>query len=243
MRKVFASFIMLTVVTLLATACVLQEPEEASAPIEAIPLAAEPEAGGSETDSDSAASESDSAPAENMVQVYEIVQADSEARFELDEELRGELNTVVGSTDQVAGQIALSYDDLATAEVGTIQLDARTLATDNSRRDGTMKRFILNTDDFEFITFEPGEVIGLPESVEVGETVEFTMVGDLTIRDVSNEVEFAVVATLASVDRLEGSASASVSRGDYGLQIPSLPHVANVDEDVKLYIDFVAVAV
>jgi hypothetical protein len=52
-----------------------------------------------------------------------------------------------------------------------------------------------------------------------------------------------VVATLASVDRLEGSASASVSRGDYGLQIPSLPHVANVDEDVKLYIDFVAVAV
>jgi polyisoprenoid-binding protein YceI len=228
MRKAFVSFIVLAVVALLATACVLQEPEEAGAPIEAIPLDTEPEAGGSETD--------------GMVQVYEIIQADSEARFELDEDLRGARNTVVGVTDQVAGQIALSYDDLSTAKVGTIQVNARTLATDNDRRNGAINRFILNTNDFEFITFEPGEVIGLPESVEVGDTVEFTLLGDLTIRDVTNEVEFAVVATLASVDRLEGSASATVSRGDYALQIPSLPHVANVDEDVKLFIDFVAVA-
>lgn len=39
MRKVFVSFVLLTVVALLATACLLQEPEEASPPIETIPLA------------------------------------------------------------------------------------------------------------------------------------------------------------------------------------------------------------
>ena len=109
-------------------------------------------------------------------------------------------------------------------------------------RNRAINNFILNTDDFEFITFEPGEVIGLPESVEVGETVEFTMVGDLTIRDVTNEVEFDVVATLTSLDRLEGSANTTVSRDDYGLRIPSVPNVANVDEEVQLSIDFVALA-
>lgn len=79
--------------------------------------------------------------------------------------------------------------------------------------------------------------------MEVGETVEFTMVGDLTIRDVTDQVEFEVVATLTSLDRLEGSASATVTRGDYGLQIPSVPNVANVEEEVLLSIDFVAATV
>ena len=91
MRKVFVSFIMLTVVALLATACVLQEPEEASAPIEAIPLDSETADEEEAAESEAAESETESEPAaeESMVQVYEIIQAESEARFELDEDLRG----------------------------------------------------------------------------------------------------------------------------------------------------------
>jgi polyisoprenoid-binding protein YceI len=245
MRKVFLSLIVLTVVALAATACVLQEPEAASGPLEAIPLDAEAATAESEAADPGAVNEaaaSETAGEESVVQVYEIVQAESEARFELDEDLRGRRQTVVGATDQVAGQIAFGYEDLSTAEVGTIQLNARTLATDNNMRNRAINRFILNTNDFEFITFEPSEVIGLPDSVVMGDTVEFTMVGDLTIRDVTNEVQFDVVATLTSPERLEGSASATVSRGDYGLQIPSVPNVANVEEEVTLAIDFVALA-
>lgn len=246
MRKVFVGLVVLAAVALLATACVLQEPEEPSAPIEAIPLDSEEAASegeAAETEADGLA-EDEAQPAveESMVQVYEIVQTESQASFELDEDLRGQRKTVVGATDQVAGQIAFGYDDLSTAEVGAIQINARTLATDNSRRDRAINNFILRTANFEFITFEPNELIGLPESVEVGETVEFTMVGDLTIRDVTNAVEFDVVATLASVDRLEGNANATVNRGDYGLQIPSVPNVANVEEEVLLTINFVAAA-
>ena len=238
MRKAFGLLVLFTVFALLASACVVQEPEEASAPIETIPLDDEETTAGDEVDAEA---ESEAAAEESMVQVYEIVQAESEARFELDEDLRGERKTVVGATDQVAGQIAFGYDDLSTAEVGTIQLDARTLATDNNLRNRAINRFILETNDFEFITFEPAAVLGLPDSVEVGEAVEFTIEGNLTIRDVTSPVTFDVVATLVSEDRLEGSASATVARGDFGLQIPSVPNVANVEEEVQLAIDFVAV--
>jgi hypothetical protein len=41
---------------------------------------------------------------------------------------------------------------------------------------------------------------------------------------------------------LEGTASAVVQREQYGMQIPSIPFVANVEEEVELFIDFVATA-
>ncbi|MBX3055144.1 MAG: hypothetical protein KF770_01610 [Anaerolineae bacterium] len=48
------------------------------------------------------------------------------------------------------------------------------------------------------------------------------------------------VKTAVSATQLTGTATATVSRGDYGLQIPSVPNVANVEEEVELIIDFVA---
>lgn len=41
-------------------------------------------------------------------------------------------------------------------------------------------------------------------------------------------------------NRIEGTASSTVSRADFGLVIPSVPIVANVGEEVTLTIDFVA---
>lgn len=40
--------------------------------------------------------------------------------------------------------------------------------------------------------------------------------------------------------QITGTATAVVNRADYGLQIPSVPNVANVEEEVELYIDFTA---
>ena len=45
---------------------------------------------------------------------------------------------------------------------------------------------------------------------------------------------------VVSEDRIEGSGSAVVLRSDFGLQIPSVPNVANVSDEVILEIDFVA---
>ncbi|KAA3663588.1 MAG: hypothetical protein DWQ04_10105, partial [Chloroflexi bacterium] len=66
--------------------------------------------------------------------IFEITQEGSEVRFELDEDLRGSRITVIGITNQVAGQIALNYADLSTTRIGEIRINARTLTTDNNFR-------------------------------------------------------------------------------------------------------------
>jgi polyisoprenoid-binding protein YceI len=256
----------------------LQEPEEASEPIEAVPLQVAPAATADNESAEEVApleepeaypppSEESEAPqayppppplepatdaypapeaaapeaaAPAGLRVYAISQADSEVRFQLDEDLRGQRVTVTGVTDQVAGELAIDPNDLSSAQVGVIQINARTLATDNNFRNRAIQNQILNTGEFEFISFSPTSIEGLPASVNMGEEVEFVLAGDLTIRDITNPVQFFVTATAVSEDQLIGTAVASVFRADYGLQIPSVPNVANVEEEVELTIDFVA---
>lgn len=175
--------------------------------------------------------------------VYEISQDDSEVRFELDEDLRGSRITVIGSTNQIAGQLAVDYADLASTQVGVIQINARTLATDNEFRNRAINNEILDTGTFEFITFTPTAVTGLTGGASVGDTITFDIVGDLTVRDVTMEVTFTVEATAVSDTQITGTASTVILRDDYGLGIPSVPSVANVEEEIELYIDFTANAV
>ena len=172
--------------------------------------------------------------------IFEISQDESEVRFELDEDLRGSRITVVGTTDQVAGQIALDLSDLSTAQVGEIQINARTLATDNNFRNRAIQNEILDTGDYEFISFVPTAVNDLPASAAVGEEISFTIDGDLTVRDVTEAVTFTVTATAVSETQISGTATATVLRDTYGLTIPEVPNVANVENEVDLIISFVA---
>jgi polyisoprenoid-binding protein YceI len=256
------SYVVLLLFTVLvtATACgILQEPAEPSATLEAVPLeieaaeepaveldeadeAMEEEAVEEETAgeaSEETAAEPGESAAGGLI-IFEINQAESEVRFELDEDLRGIRQTVVGTTDQIAGQIALNLSDLSTAQVGEIQINARTLATDNNFRNRAIQNEILDTEEYEFISFVPTAVNGLPASAAVGEEIGFTIEGDLTIRDVTEPVTFSVTATAVSGTQITGIATATVLRDTYGLTIPEVPNVANVENEVDLIITFVA---
>jgi polyisoprenoid-binding protein YceI len=205
---------------------VLRTPTTASEPIAAVPL-----------DVDEAAQ---AAATAGDVVVFAITPADSQARFELDEDLRGARNTVVGTTDQIAGQIAFNPDDLATAQIGIIQVNARTLVTDHSMRNRAIQNWILETEAHEYVTFTPTAVQGLPASASIGQPVTFTIVGDLTIRDVTQEVIFTADVTLLSESELSGTARTTISRDDYDLTIPNVPQVANVEEEIELILEFMA---
>lgn len=174
--------------------------------------------------------------------IFEIVQAESEARFIIDEVLRGAPVTVVGATNQVAGQIAIDPTNPGATQLGEIRVNARTLATDNDFRNRAIKNQILNTNTFEFVTFQPAELVGLPETVAVGEPFTFQVVGDLTIRDVTLPVTFDVTVTPVSETRIEGLATTTFPYRDFGLAIPDSPSVDTVADDVTLELAFVAVA-
>lgn len=174
--------------------------------------------------------------------IFEIEQDESRARYVIDEVLRGTPATVVGSTNQVAGQIAV-YPDGRSVQVGTILINARAFATDESRRDRTVQNQILLTNQYEYITFLPTAIEGLPASSSVGGTYTFRITGGLTIRDVTREVTFDVTVTPVSESRLEGSARTTIRYADWGVSIPQVPFVASVSDEVQLELDFVATVV
>jgi polyisoprenoid-binding protein YceI len=175
--------------------------------------------------------------------IYELVPGESGVRFTMDELLRGQPKTVVGATKLVSGQIALDLTDLSTAQVGVIQINARSFYTDDVFRDEALHTFIIDSPAFPLMTFTPTRIDGLPEQIAVGETAVFTLTGDLTIRDITQPVTFDCTAVLTTPTRLEGSAAATIRRADFNLVIPQVTQVANVDEELLIEIEFVATAV
>jgi polyisoprenoid-binding protein YceI len=142
----------------------------------------------------------------------------------------------------VAGELFVDFSNPSASRIGAIRINARTLITDNEFRNRAIRSEILESskDEYEFIDFTPTAITGLPASVTVGEAITFQVTGDLKIRDIVQSVTFDVTLTAVSEERLEGSATATVTRTQFNLQIPSVPSVANVTDEVGLAINFVA---
>lgn len=262
-KKLFALALVAFVVVAGAVAySFLRTPEAASGPIQAIPInvdtgqavgagnvveEADPEVVIEAVDAPAEptaaeAAETQVEPAVGPI-IFEIVPSESEARFLIDEVLRGQPITVVGATDQVAGQFAVDPTDLSTVRVGVFQVNARTLATDNQLRNRAIKNRILLTDTYEFVTFTPTEVVGLPEAGAAGDTFSFQMLGDLTVTDVTRPVTFDITAAAVSATRIEGTATTAFLYTDFNLFIPEVQSVDAVDDEVRLELNFVASAI
>ncbi|MCX6017454.1 MAG: YceI family protein [Chloroflexi bacterium] len=177
-----------------------------------------------------------------QARTFKLDPSRSIARFTLNEKLMGNPVTVVGETAGVEGEISLDASAPTQTKVGILKIDARGLKTDSNRRDGAIARFILQStqDAYQFITFTPKSIEGLPAVAEIGKPVMFKVVGDLTVRDVRAPVTFEVNATLKSADELVGVAKAQVLRSTFKLEIPSVPSVAEVTDEVALELEFVA---
>jgi polyisoprenoid-binding protein YceI len=179
------------------------------------------------------------APAAEPI-IFEIQQEGSQVQFSIDEILNGAPKTVVGVTNQVAGQIAVDPTNPTAAQVGTILINARDFTTDSGNRNNAIKNRILRTNEFEFITFTPTAVSGLPESASVGQPVTFQVTGDLTMLETTRSVTFDVTLTPVSEQELTGSATTTILYADWGIQIPQVPQVTGVADEVILALDFTA---
>jgi polyisoprenoid-binding protein YceI len=221
--KMMLSAVLLAMIAAVAVVgyTMFKAPAQASAPIEVAPVGQGPSVSTAST-------------------VYEIDPSASSARFVVDEILRGTPKTVVGTTNQVAGQIAADLNDIDAARVGTIKINARTLSTDDNSRNRMLQNQILQTDQHEYIIFEPKQLVGLPATVTVGQSLTFQMVGDLTIRGTTREATFDVAVTPTDQNQLQGTATTTISYADWGVSIPKVPAVAGVADQVALHLEFVA---
>ncbi len=186
----------------------------------------------------------EAAVAASEPRTFVIDSAQSEARFIINEMLLGAPTEVTGVTNQVEGTITIDPNAPAETVLSPIVIDARELKTDRNLRDRAIRRFILQSADdrYQYITFAPTSIEGLPASATAGDSFTFAVTGDLTIRDITAPVTFDVSVTADSDAQISGMAQATVQRATYDLQIPSAPGVADVTEDVRLELSFVAMA-
>jgi polyisoprenoid-binding protein YceI len=198
----------------------LQPPAQATAPIESVAMSPTAAAAGTT--------------------IYEIDSDSSQVTFTLNEVLNGSPFTVVGTTDQVAGQIALNPANADEAQIGTILVNARTLATDSAQRDRMIQNMVLQTSANEYISFTPTALVGLPDALAPGKSYQAQVTGDLSIKGIARPVTFNLTVTPVSTEQIVGNASTTVSFSDWGVSIPSVPSVASVDKDVQLSLNFTA---
>lgn len=266
MRKILFSFSLLVAAILALTGCfALSEPEAASgtavAPTLAAPTAAAaqlapeisptiegyPSAAAAPTPAEAVVPEAYPAAEAAMESVggavvFVLDPSRSEARFIINEVLRGTPTTVVGATSNLAGELAVDFANPAAAEVGQIVINARDLETDNNFRNNAIANEILLTDQYEFITFTPTAVSGLPTSAAAGETYDLQISGDLTITDQTRPVTFTASITPLNDHELAGLATTTIAYADFGLTIPFARSVESVEDTVLLELEFVAAA-
>ena len=168
--------------------------------------------------------------------------SDSEARFLIDEVLRGEDVTVVGTTNQVAAELAFDFSDPGSAQLGTISVNVRDLATDSAFRDRVIKNRILLTDSYEYVSFTPTDISGLPNTVSAGDSFTLQIMGELTLTDTTLPATFDATVTAVSEDELTGVATTTFEYADFGLEIPFSQSVDAVAPEVTLELDFTAKA-
>ena len=111
--------------------------------------------------------------------VLKIVPAESTVSYTIDEVLRDVPTRVVGVTNSVAGEVALTPNQAEPLRIGDLAINARTLKTDSDRRDGAVARMILKSEkpENEFIVLKNLRVQGLTSSLVPGVASSFTATG------------------------------------------------------------------
>lgn len=118
-----------------------------------------------------------------LAQSFEV--ASGEARYRVREQLVGiGFAEAVGTTKAVKGQVSLQEGRAS----GEFVVDLRELKSDQTRRDNYLRQNTLQTDRFPTATFRPKAVEGLPNPLPQSGKFPVRVVGELTIRDVTEEV-------------------------------------------------------
>ncbi len=183
---------------------------------------------------------------------FVIVPAESKASYLVDEEffagaldklgIAAGLADVVGSTQEIEGQITLNLDNLGEAlGENTFTVKMNTLQTNRDDRDKWIRENGPRFNDYPLATFTATSIEGAPASYNDGDEVSFKLAGDLTIRDVTQPATFDVTATLAG-DTLTGVATTRTQMSSFGIEPPNFANTLTVADEFGIEVQFTAKA-
>jgi polyisoprenoid-binding protein YceI len=246
-KRLFLTSLLLAMLVMMLAAC--QSQTTPAAPVvesaaTAAPTVAAAVQEESATISNADAVESGGEAASDGALILRFVNGGTQARFLIDEVLLGQDKTVVGVTSLVEGELTVDPGDLASVQLGEVRIDARGFTTDDDRRTNRLRNDILRSaqDAYRYITFTPTSIEGLPASAAPGDSLSFQVTGDLKILDTTQPVTFAMNVTAVDSTTVQGGGTATIRYADFGINIPRVPMVASVEDEVILEIDFTAQA-
>jgi len=147
----------------------------------------------------------------------------------------------VGVAQGLEGSIDLSLSGAPQVMGGELTIDLRGLTSDDERRDNKIREDWLASDQFPDARFEITGAEGLPATYTNGEEITFTLLGDLTVHDVTQPVSWEVTAVVNG-DTLTGTAITTIRFSDFGMQAPNMANMFVVQDELTLEANIVAQA-
>lgn len=179
------------------------------------------------------------APDQTKPQVLTVTTG-TRARYRVTEQLAGISfpSDAVGTTDAITGAIVLN-PDASFGPTSKIDVDLKTLSTDQAMRDGYVRRNTLEVEKFPMLTIVPKRANGLtmPLPSGMGAQMGFQLVTDMTLHGVTKEIVWTTIATFAN-DSVSGSAKTTIDFAAFNLTKPSLARLVSVDDKIQLEIEF-----
>ncbi len=142
-----------------------------------------------------------------------------------------------GTTEKVTGQIVFDAQGKVVAGSSKITVDLTSLATDNESRDRQFKRQTLETQDHPNAVLVPTGTEGLASPIPTSGSFTFTLLGNLTIRNVTKPTRWQVTAN-ATPNGYTGTAKTTITFENFELTKPRSARVLSVVDEIKLEYDF-----
>jgi polyisoprenoid-binding protein YceI len=163
----------------------------------------------------------------------------NEARYRVREQLVGRdlPNDAVGVTEEVSGTIALDAAGRVIPDASRIVVDVAGLTSDQSRRDGYIRRRLLEAEEHPTVELQPTELHGVRLPLPASGSSSLRMEALLTIRGVTRPTTWDVDARFAG-DTVTGTARTAFTFDDFQLTRPRVPIVASVADTIRLEYDF-----
>ncbi len=167
--------------------------------------------------------------------------AGTQAGYQVQEKLAGRNlpSQAIGRTSAVTGTIAFDSSGAVVPAQSKIEVDLRTLKSDQSMRDRYIQNNPLQTSTYPTATIAIKRVSGLPWPFPTSGTAKFTIEGDLTVHGMTKPTNWTASATFAG-DNVTGSATTPFKFSDFGMTAPRTSIALSVEDTGTLEVQIAA---
>ena len=140
---------------------------------------------------------------------------------------------IVGTTNQITGEINIDPDDLSQPITAWFEVDAASIDTKNRIRNGHMRKNHLHTDKYPKIRYDLKSIEGIEGKFPADQKVEFTATGEFHLHGITKTIQPKITAEyLSSENAFEILAEFQVPLDEYEIPLPQflILKVANVHE-------------